>query len=410
MKKILLTYLIMLAATTAALVAQDTVVLKSGEILNGQVSLQYAGRSDFAMLNGVKYLANDIDEINLEGGVSFYSREVTYYSRENKAESTKFAFLKKVLLGAVDLYSYNGRQFDIAISNGDEVRVLQNLPSMANTKDVFVYKVELVNAIGRCVDTKDIYDASLSLNKMTYLINLNNKCADDQYHPLVEAEEITKVKYVTGVYRTTVSNVSYDNVQIVAKDGLAIALVGQKYLDDRVSFREDQSKSSEVGFGLQGNIKASENFFWHTELSVRSYRLIMAAKDDLNYNIRMKYDDFTAINLSLGASYRKKLLGPISIELTGGYYHWFLSHGEITYLISNRRGISNDFESDINGRKGGGVFGSANVYLFPFKYGGIYFGVNQHFLGAESTNNERGQGRTSFGGGISIRLSKTGIF
>ena len=115
--KTLLIISIFLLTTNVAL-AQDTVELLNGENLKGKVTIEYSERMDYILLNGEKYQANDISSIRLGNGASLYSRDVTYYSKEENLELKKNVFLKEILVGDVNLYAYDGNEFDFALSSG----------------------------------------------------------------------------------------------------------------------------------------------------------------------------------------------------------------------------------------------------------------------------------------------------
>jgi hypothetical protein len=378
--------------------AQDLVIYKDGKSIEGVVEIKHSLRGDLVIVGGKEVRANQINEIRMEDGSSFYTRPVIYYSEKDNAELDKVAILGVKLKGSVDLYTYEGEGFDYAISNGSGTRVLQDLPINANSQNIFAYKIELINALGGCLDAERIFESSLTLNRMIYLVNLYNKCEDELYEPQTVAHKKKKIRRVGLALGTNIEGISYKDV-VVTKGR-------QK---GSIDISEKKGSNFEMSGFIKKNFGESETFFWEAGLSIRVYKFQIDSAGVSS--ISVKNNIFSEIDLSFGVVYQKKLFDPVSIDLATGSYLWVLAPPTIEYIIPNSPGDNKaGYYSTFDKAIGAGAFLSTDLHYTLGKGKSLFLGAKKHFLGSESTNGTRDQGSFVLRAGLSIKLVKEGVF
>ena len=381
----------LLAITNAA--AQDQVIFKDGRSIEGIVEIRHSLRGDFVIIGGEEIRANQIIEIRMHDGPYFYSRPVIYYSEKDKAELEKVAILRVKLKGSVDLYTYEGAEFDYAISSGSGIRVLQELPVGANTQEIFVYKIELLNAVGDCLDSGEIYESDLNKNTLIYLINRKNTCEDPGYIPLLEAEKRVRIRYVGGSVGKNIASISHQNIT-VRRDNIT----------GEVDLLEKEGVGIEAAGFILNNLGNSEEVFWLAGVSFRTYQFELAPGG--MSELRIDNNHYTEVNVSVGASYKRNIFGPLMIDVAAGPYVWLNTSANVDYFRRDTPG----YKSNLGGSIGAGMFLSSNIYISIHDNAFIFIGANRHFLGSEATDENGAQGRFALSGGLSFRLSKTGFF
>lgn len=330
--------------------AQDSITLKNGEVLLGKVSIQYNDTSDVILLDRKKYHADEVSLITLKSEEKYYSKKVIYYSKERLNEIEKAAILKESLIGAVNLYVYEGKHFNFAIDNNERAKVLQELPKTASTERVQPFRIELINFLGDCINRQQIFNSKLNRNTLIGLINEYNACMHGSYEPLVEAKKKTKILYASVSFGKNLASHSYNAPLMTHVGDYKIEQIGE--IDQVVS---STGSKAAIGVEIVGNIRSSNLFFWEAFFGRRVYKFEI---QDIDNKFELNDLNFSQLDIGGGVSFRKQLSGILSLDFSTGAYFWVIPTTE-----------------EINFREGFTVHSSQNR---KESGKGFYFGTRAH--------------------------------
>ncbi len=347
--------------------AQDSITLKNSEVLLGSVTVQYKDTSDVVLLDQKKYNADEVSLITLESGEKYYSKKVVYYSKERFIEIEKNAILKERLIGAVNLYVYEGKHFNFVIGDKEKTKVLQELPQNVSTTGVQPFRIELINFLGDCIDREKIFKTKLNKNTLTALVNEYNICKDDDYVVLIEAKKKTKIMYA-GI--SVGGNFAEHTYSASLFDIINSRIVKIGEIDQESSAHG----STAIKLKVSGNIKNSRSLFWDVFLSRRSYNFELIDTED-----QFEIDDmrFTELDLGIGLTYKKELNQSFSFDFSTGGHVWVIPSTEIVNYSGSQ--LIPVHSSEHRQETGVGFYFGTNANLAITNKYEVFVGVSKYF-------------------------------
>ncbi|MBO6712390.1 MAG: hypothetical protein JJ892_14375 [Balneola sp.] len=374
--------------------AQDSMTLKSGEVLLGSVSFQYSDTSDAVNLDKRKYLADEISMVTMASGEVYYTKSIIYYSKDRFIEIEKAAILKERLKGAVNLYVYEGKHFNFVIGNNDRAKVIQELPKAVSTTDVQPYRVELINFLGKCIDRQQIFSSKLNVNNLTGLVNEYNSCVDEGYEPLIRVEKRTKILYAAISIGRNTGRTSYESTVTARRKSRRVVI-------DEVELVEKKNYGGEIEVNLSGNIRESKKLFWSTSLSVRVYSFNIDFNDT---DLILTKKNYFELDGGLGLTYKKKIANRFYGDGTFGGYAWIVPSASASY----QRGSVSDYKSIFRNEFGAGLFLSTKASFLINENTAFFVGAKRTFRERTSLEDERFQGRLVVAFGFTKKIVRTG--
>ncbi len=305
--------------------AQDTVFKTDGTKIEGSVTVQNKERNDIVSIENLKIDANQVDRILFENGSELISKELTYYNSKSKIEITKYAFLKQLLDGDAELYSYDGNDFSFALYVHNKYQVLQQIPSDANTEIVQTYRITLLVNLEECAPRPEIFKTNYSRNSLVNLVNNYNQCKNGDYEAIEESVEKFRVFYFGA-------SVGLNH----ATNELLLPLIDRVDGEPSVIGRVDQegvvSTSLAIGLFGQTNILNSKSFYLKLGINARKYDFSITSFDS---NIEVENLETTELDFNLGVNFKPFSSKKISPEIGfGALYSTFIHNKNIYHNTS----------------------------------------------------------------------------
>ena len=310
--KVSLPLFIVLLFFSTKLLAQDSLFLKNGNIVDGKLRIQYSIGNDIVEVGGKSYSATDIDSVIVAGSTTLYSHRVVYYHRERRLEITKSVLLEQVLKGTVKLYKYSGRGFELVVQKGNAFQVLQTIPNDAKLDKSTDYKSALLTVFGNKVDRQEVFKLDLNENAVVHVINKYNGVMNKGYTSEKKSEARYREISLSFSYGKNYTPLNYDYYG-------SNTYLAEVFEPSFISLEDDWSAT------LEKNIGYSKNWFYLVGVTFRQY-LFIIDEDFEDGELVLRSDEIVA---DMGITYRlnRPILTP---EGSFGISRWRY-HGTLDY-------------------------------------------------------------------------------